>query len=100
MIYITQLIYIQEGQEEVFHEFESFAIPLMEKYNGKLIQRIRPDQTAFIAGEEEKPYEIHIVSFDSQSDFDQFKMDEDRKKLIPLKEQSVRSIFMFQGTKI
>jgi hypothetical protein len=28
MIFITQLIYIIDGQEEVFDEFESIAIPI------------------------------------------------------------------------
>ena len=35
MIYITQLIYIKEGQEKMFHEFEDVAIPIIAKYNGK-----------------------------------------------------------------
>ena len=29
MIYLTQLIFVKKGKEEVFHEFENFAIPLM-----------------------------------------------------------------------
>ena len=44
MIYITQLIYIKQGQEEVFDEFESIAIPIISKYNGKLLFRIRPTE--------------------------------------------------------
>jgi hypothetical protein len=32
MILITQLIYIIEGQEKVFDEFESIAIPIIQKY--------------------------------------------------------------------
>ncbi|WP_251805103.1 hypothetical protein [Arenibacter sp. TNZ] len=27
MIYITQLIYVIAGQEEIFHQFEDIAIP-------------------------------------------------------------------------
>ena len=27
MLYITQLIYIKEGKEETFHQFEDIAIP-------------------------------------------------------------------------
>jgi len=41
MIYITQLIYIKDGQESVFHQFEDVAIPLISKYNGRLMLRIR-----------------------------------------------------------
>lgn len=100
MIYITQLIFIKEGKEEIFHEFENFAIPLMEKYNGKLLYRIRPEASAFIAGEEEKPYEIHIVSFDLESDLQGFMKDDGRLKFLHLKEESVKSILMMKGTKI
>jgi hypothetical protein len=44
MIYLTQLIFVKEGKENVFHEFEDFAIPLMEKYNGRIIHRLRPQK--------------------------------------------------------
>jgi hypothetical protein len=42
MIYITQLIYIKEGQEKIFDEFEDVAIPIIAKYKGKLLFRVRP----------------------------------------------------------
>ena len=42
MIYITQLIYIKEGQENIFHQFEDVAISIISKYNGQLLLRIRP----------------------------------------------------------
>jgi hypothetical protein len=48
MIYITQLIFVKEGKEEIFLEFENYAIPLMEKYNGKIIYRLRPSKENFI----------------------------------------------------
>lgn len=31
MLYITQLIYIKEGQEAIFHRFEDIAIPIISK---------------------------------------------------------------------
>lgn len=37
MIYITQLIYIVEGREDIFDQFESVAIPIIAKYNGELL---------------------------------------------------------------
>ena len=48
MLYITQLIYIKEGQENIFHEFEHIAIPIISKYNGQLLIRVRPDDKAII----------------------------------------------------
>ena len=100
MIYITQLIYIKEGQEKTFHEFEDIAIPIISKYNGRLILRIRPGSESFIKAEIDKPYEIHFVEFNSVSDFECYKQDEERKKFLHLKEQSIKSAVMFQSEKL
>ena len=98
MIYITQLIYVIDGMEEVFHEFEAIAIPTILKYNGKLLLRTRPNQDSIIEQDIDMPYEIHLVSFDSQEDFGAFKMDEERKHFLHLKEKSVKTSMMIQGT--
>ena len=100
MIYITQLIYVKQGKESVFQEFENQAIPLMGKYTGKIVQRLRPSSEDFIEGEELKPYEIHIVSFESEEKFQDFLKDDARSKLTHLKEESVDSILMFKGKRM
>ena len=100
MIYITQLIYIKEGQEEVFHRFEEVAIPLISKYDGILLIRIRPTESSIVELGMEKPYEIHLVSFPSENDFHRFTQDEERKKFLHLKEESIRSVTLIKGTKI
>ena len=100
MIYITQFIYINPGQEEVFDQFESVAIPIIARYNGRLLLRVRPPYSSFIEHQIDKPYEIHFVEFDSEVDFENFKLDEERKKFLHLKEQSIRAAVMVQGTKL
>ena len=100
MIYVTQLIYIVPGKEKVFDEFEKFAIPIISKYNGRMIFRVRPADNAFIGHSSDKPYEIHLVEFDSQNDFENFKKDDERKKFLHLKEQSIRASVMIQGVKL
>ena len=100
MIYLTQLIYINKGQEEVFHQFEDIAIPSILKYNGRLTLRIRPEDNSIIERNIEKPYEIHLVEFDTQEDFENFKKDKERKQFLHLKEQSVRSSILIQGRKL
>ncbi|MFT4202852.1 MAG: DUF1330 domain-containing protein [Chitinophagaceae bacterium] len=100
MILITQLIYIIEGQENIFDEFESIAIPTILKYNGQLLLRVRPTEKAFIESNIDKPYEIHIVEFNTQQDFDNFKQDEERKKFLHLKDKSIKTSILIQGTKI
>jgi len=99
MIYITQLIYIISGQENIFDQFENIAIPIISKYNGRLLLRVRPDDNSFINHHMEIPYEIHLVEFDTEQDFENFKKDEERKRFLHLKEQSIKASILIQGTK-
>jgi len=100
MVFITQLIYIQEGQAHVFDQFEDIAIPAIPKYNGQLLLRIRPDAASFIEANIEKPYEIHLAAFATNNDFENFMQDEERKQFLHLKEQSIRSVTLIKGTKM
>jgi uncharacterized protein (DUF1330 family) len=100
MIFITQLIYIVEGQENIFNQFEDIAIPAISKYNGKLLLRVRPAENAIVEASIEKPYEIHLVEFAEEQDFTNFMQDEERKKFLHLKEQSIRSVLLIKGIKL
>ncbi len=100
MTYITQLIYVKEGQEAVFHQFENVAIPIISKYNGQILLRIRPDENSYIENSIEKPYEVHIVEFKSEQDFKNFMQDDERKKFLHLKEQSIKTSILFQGIRL
>jgi len=99
MIYITQLVYIKENQESVFDEFENVAIPIISRYNGKMMLRLRPGKDAVIEAGIDHPYEVHLVSFETDLDFQKFMMDEERKKFLHLKEQSIKSVMLFKGEK-
>ncbi len=100
MIYITQLIYIKENEEQVFHQFEDIAIPIIARYKGQLLLRVRPDASAYIETNIEKPYEIHLIQFKSEDDFGHFMQDPERKKFLHLKEQSIRSAMLIKGEKL
>jgi len=100
MIFITQLVYIKDGQENIFHQFEEIAIPAILKYNGRLLLRVRPSENAFIEHHIDKPYEIHLVEFAADEDFENFKHDKERKKFLHLKEQSIESILLIKGTRV
>ena len=100
MIFITQLIYILNGQEIIFDQFEAIAITIIAKYNGRLLLRVRPDKDSYIESHVEKPYEIHLVEFDSESDFTAFMQDEERKGFLHLKEQSIKSVVLIKGTRL
>ncbi len=100
MIFITQLIFIIEGQEQRFDEFESIAIPLIIKNNGRLLLRLRPTENNFIEIHMNKPYEIHLVEFNRQIDLDNFMQDKERNKFIHLKNQSINTSVLIQGVKL
>lgn len=100
MIFITQLIYIKEGQEAVFHQFEEIAIPAILKYKGQLLLRVRPDEKSIIEKNMEQPYEIHLVEFATEDDFKNFMLDEERKQFLHLKEQSIKSAILIKGKKL
>jgi uncharacterized protein (DUF1330 family) len=100
MIYITQLIYIIPGQEKTFNQFEDVAIPIISKYNGRLLLRVRPDDNSFIEHHMDKPYEIHLVEFDAEQDFKNFAQDEERARFLHLKEQSIKASVLVLGTKL
>jgi len=99
-IYITQLIYIEEGKEEIFHQFEDLAIPIIAKYKGKLLLRIRPTENQVIEKSIDTPYEIHLVEFASDNDLQDFMKDEERKRFLHLKEKSIQSVLLIKGIKL
>jgi len=99
-IFITQFIYIKKGQELAFEEFESHAIPIIQKYGGKLLSRIRPNESQLIEGELKAPYEIHLVSFPSEDNFQNFLGDELRASFLHLKNLSIQEIVMTKGYKL
>jgi len=71
--------------------------PIIAKYNGKLLLRVRPQVDAFIENSIDKPYEIHLVEFEGEQDFINFMHDEDRKKFLHLKEQSIELSVLYKG---
>lgn len=100
MIYFTQLIYIKEGQENVFDQFEAMALPLLAKHNGLLLLRVKPTEESIIDGYIDIPYEIHFGSFESEQDFQAFMQDEERKQYLHLKVQSIESVLLIKGSKV
>jgi hypothetical protein len=100
MIYFTQLIYIKEGANVSFDNFEDVAIPLIAKYNGQLLLRVRPNPAQYIEQQMEPPYEIHFGSFNSEADFSAFMKDETRQQFLHLKEQSIRNSILVLGNRL
>jgi hypothetical protein len=56
MIFITRLIYIQKGQENIFDQFEDIAVPAISRdTNGKIVLRVKASRKAIVDASIEKP---------------------------------------------
>src|SRR5262245_2284160 len=97
MIYLTQLVYVREGHEKDFREFEDKVLPLLTKYRGELLLRLRLERTSFVAGSFEAPCEVHLVSFETENDLSAYSRDEERRRYLPLKDSSVRKTVLVKG---
>jgi hypothetical protein len=97
MLYYTQLIFVKKGQEDQFNLFESHVLPLLGKYNGTLLYRVRPTDDCVIEVNMDKPFEVHLVSFPSREDFEGYARDNDRLKYMHLKEASIEKALLIEG---
>lgn len=96
---ITLLIYLNDGAGKDFLENESIVLPLLEKYNGGLELRLRPDGDTYIyPSEGEVPYGVHIVSFETKEDYLRFKNDPVRINNQDLLKNSVKKITVIEST--
>jgi hypothetical protein len=102
MIFLTMMIFLKKGKEDVFHQFEELAIPLLKDHKGRLLYRLRPTRENYISFEDELelPYEIHFLSFETENDFLNFSKDKRRANFLHLKEASISSSFLVKGNKL
>ncbi|HEY5922161.1 MAG TPA: hypothetical protein VIV11_10845 [Kofleriaceae bacterium] len=98
MIYVTQLVYVNEGCETTFQQFEEIVLPLLAKYRGELLLRLRPTRDSKVGGSLDTPYELHVVRFEEESDLVRYAADEERQRCLHLKDQSVRVALQFKAS--
>lgn len=97
MLFYTQLIFIKPGKEKIFHSFEDKVIPFLSRYNGKLMYRLRPQESDYIEINDDAPYEIHLVSFQAKQDFLDYANDPSRQQYLEMKNESVEKIVLIEG---
>ena len=97
MVYLTQLIYVHAGREAGFEEFEAIVLPLLARYRGELMLRLRPDAAAHVGGSLAPPYEVHLVRFESEADLERYTNDPERQRAIRLKDESVRETILVKA---
>ncbi|GEO02776.1 hypothetical protein AAE02nite_04400 [Adhaeribacter aerolatus] len=94
-VYYTLLVYIREGQESIYQDYENKVLPLLPKYKGKLELRLKNSITS-----PNHPDEIHVVSFPTIADFEAYRNDPKRLSLARLFEASVAKAVLIQGIKV
>lgn len=93
-IYFTNLIYLQDGQEGLFQEYERRALPIIFKYGGRFENIIKPTK---VTGNLSLPDEIHILSFETEADFQRYRQDPESQKIAPLRHKSVKEAIIIGG---
>ena len=97
MVYYTQIIYVKKGKQDQFNLFESQVLPLLKKYRGALVYRVRPTEEAVIESAMGRPYELHIVTFPTKEDFAAYSQDETRLQYLHLKEEAIEKVVLIEG---
>ena len=97
MLYYTQIVFVNPGQETVFHAFEDQVLPLLQHHKGELIYRVRPPESSVIATTMGHPYEIHLVTFPTKADFEAYRDDPQRRQYMDLKNQSIDRALLIEG---
>jgi uncharacterized protein (DUF1330 family) len=98
MLYVTQLVYLHPGKENAFHEFEDAVLPLLKQYGGELLLRLRPNADTVIAGSLEGPYEVHLLRFPSDAALAAYARDDERERVLSLKNEAVRAMLLVKGS--
>lgn len=101
MIYLTVLLFVKEGKESVFQEYENSVLSILKEYSGVLIHRLKPTHENYIGDStEEQPYEIHLISFPTDKDFKNYIQDSKRISFNHLKDESLRCSYIYKGEKL
>jgi uncharacterized protein (DUF1330 family) len=91
-VYVNVLIYVKPGQTQVFRAYEEAALPRLAHHGGRVECMFKP---ATAGGDLALPDEVHVLSFESEQGFEQYRSDPVVEKLAHLREASVaRAIFI------
>lgn len=97
-IYITLLVFIREGEADRFLQYEDRVLPLLSKYNGELLYRIRPQPSNFVhPTTDDQPFEIHVLTFPNPAAFEDYRQDKERLSYFPLFQKAVRQVILLQS---
>jgi len=95
MLHLTLLIFVKEGKEAAFAAYEEKMIPLLARYNGRLLYSMQPNADDTMKGE--VPHEIQILSFDSRTDYQSYMDSPQRRALDYLRKEAIEKIVTIEG---
>ena len=78
-LYIVANVWIEAGRVADFEAYETKAARIMKRYGGQIERTIRPVE----GGDANTPFEIHVLRFPDQLQFDAFRADDELKALAP-----------------
>jgi hypothetical protein len=86
-------LYIHDGHEAEFEQFESAAAEVMKRYGGGIERRIRCAPSA----DGSQPYEVHIVAFPDAAAYERYRSDEELRGLAELRRRAIRETRVWSG---
>jgi len=92
---LVAALYIHEGHEAEFEQFESAAARIMQRYGGAIDRRIG---IAPRAAGENLPHEVHILSFPDEASLHSYRTDPELLGLADLRSRAIRETVVWMGT--
>lgn len=96
---MIEIIALLEVKDKVcFKKFESQAIKIMKKYNGKLVSAFRPNEEESTLS---NIYEVHYLEFPDLNAFNSYKSDPQHKELKELRNNGIsKTSVIVSGEKV
>lgn len=93
---IDIVVLLEIADKEAFDIFESRAIKIMQKYNGRLVSAFEPDS---LNSSPNTINEVHILQFETLKDFKKYRNDEALKKMRELREKAIKNTTIYVSGK-
>lgn len=80
---ICVLLWVKSGQEELFVEYENCALGIASAHGAVILSRVRRNELSNF------PYEVQVLQFPSQDEFQKFMEDPARPELGPMRDEAI-----------
>ncbi len=95
---IEIIVLLEVKNEDSFKEFESRAITIMQKYNGRLISAFKPNESESTLA---NIFEVHYLEFPDLDAFNHYKSDPEHNELKALRNHAIsKTSVIVSGEKV